>query len=63
MANGMLVHPSIRLDLTTMNHQLRVFWYHLVRLTSDDPSTIFGIAAVSVLAIGVLCLRGNIIKR
>ena len=50
--------------VTTMFNELfRNFSYQLSKLITNDPGTFYSVAIVCVVGFGILCLRGNVIKR
>lgn len=55
--------PKRLLNRSPMNNYLRNLWNEIDRLASNEPTVTFTIAAVVVLTVGFLCLRGNVIKR
>jgi hypothetical protein len=46
-----------------MNNYLRSFWYDVYQLTSDNFETSVMIASIAVLCVGLICLRGSMIRR
>lgn len=46
-----------------MNNYIHNLWYEIERFASTDPTITYTIAAVVVISVGYLCLRGNVIKR
>ena len=46
-----------------MNNYFRNLWYEIDKLASHDPMIFYTFAAAVVLFVGVMCLRGNVIKR
>ncbi len=48
---------------TPVNDILRSAWSQLYYIARTDTRTTFTVLAVTVLVVGFLCLRGNIIKK
>ena len=46
-----------------MNYYFRTLWYELDRFATNDPMVAYSIAGIIVVGVGILCLRGNVIKR
>ena len=46
-----------------MNNYFRSLWYEIDKFASHDPMIFYTIAAIVVIGVGILCLRGNVIKR
>lgn len=46
-----------------MNNYFRNLWHEIDKLASNDPMIFYSIAAIVVVTVGVMCLRGNVIKR
>ncbi len=46
-----------------MNYSFRSLWHELYKIASNDPQTTFVIAMIVVVGVGIMCLRGNVIKR
>lgn len=46
-----------------MNNLLRSAWSELYQLARSDTRTTFTVLAITVLVVGFLCLRGNVIKK
>jgi hypothetical protein len=46
-----------------MNNFFQDLWREVFRVVSHNQQTSFTIAAIVVVGVGILCLRGNVIKR
>ncbi len=46
-----------------MSEYLRIAWNEIYRIASTDTKTTYIIVAVTALTVGLMCLKGNIIKR